>query len=365
MSHLDLVWAKTNSIFPILNKTVSYIIYLIKLYFAQHTNLSRTQLNDSDYSVEDFGFIVAELNRLGIAEQVYETVLLEIDSKLRLQIVPDFWRYFQCNGGVVSIAGNSSRSCSSTNNKHENGFFQFQVAVQELKQQYSRIQSIGVRLKCLKEMCSFRCGRNQIQNEQIVLDEMFKVNLLSQLPANFVGIVNDFYTVSFKVFMNSQCGNDGGVDEDGNDDMIDEIIKCNGCERLTDNCRCPELVHVFNTTNVYLKEMNLLDRLAGHTLTTLIQDRITVHVHNQCKGLFDVSHKIFLKVWLEQNALNWLTHIYNMGSLHITAAETQKIVNGFKVKLSYYLYETYANTIIDQFFNIIIGKQKKVAHFHC
>lgn len=301
-----------------------------------------------DYAKEDFEFIIGELTRLGIAEQVYETVFLEIDSKLRQQIVPDFWRYFDQ---------------STDANNHEHGFYQFQVAVHELNQQYGRIKTIVQRLQMFKQLCRFQCVRNKMQNEQHVLDEMFKADLLSQLPANFVGIVYAFYTVSFKVFMSSQCENNGQGDvdfDDENESMVAEIT-CKGCDRLSDNCRCPELVGVFNKTNAYLTEMNLLDRLAGHTLTTLIQDRITVHVHNQCSGQFDVSHTKSLEVWLEQNALNWLTYIYNNGSLTLTAIGAQKIVDGFKVKLSYYLYETYANTIIEQFFNIIIGKTCAIA----
>lgn len=70
---------------------------------------------------------------------------------------------------------------------------------------------------------------------------------------------------------------------------MDEI-KCNGCSKETENCRCQELVCAFNKTNQYLYNMNLLDRLAGHTLTNLIKDRINFHVQDTCKGIFDVSH---------------------------------------------------------------------------
>ena len=36
--------------------------------------------------------------------------------------------------------------------------------------------------------------------------------------------------------------------------------------------------------------MGLLDRLAGFTLTSLIQDRIYTHVRETCQGIFDKSH---------------------------------------------------------------------------
>lgn len=67
-------------------------------------------------------------------------------------------------------------------------------------------------------------------------------------------------------------------------------IKCSGCDMETENCRCQELVYAFNTTNQILTQMKLLDRLAGYTLTKLIQNHITLYVQETCKGIFDVSH---------------------------------------------------------------------------
>lgn len=46
----------------------------------------------------------------------------------------------------------------------------------------------------------------------------------------------------------------------------------------------------FNKTNLYLANMNLLDRLAGYTLTNLIQEQITNHVQETCNGIFEMSH---------------------------------------------------------------------------
>lgn len=39
-----------------------------------------------------------------------------------------------------------------------------------------------------------------------------------------------------------------------------------------------------------LQELDLLERLAGDVLTTLIHKRIESHVQETCKGSFDVSH---------------------------------------------------------------------------
>lgn len=56
--------------------------------------------------------------------------------------------------------------------------------------------------------------------------------------------------------------------------------------------------------------------------------------------------------------MNWLTRIFNVGSLKIDPNNeyTKSVLQNFRVKLEYHLYETYAHIIIDQFFNIIIGE---------
>lgn len=75
-----------------------------------------------------------------------------------------------------------------------------------------------------------------------------------------------------------------------NYDDKNDLRKCNGCEKPLTECLCQNLVCKFNMTNRCLAKMNLLDRLAGHTLTNLIQERITLHVQETCKGIFDLSH---------------------------------------------------------------------------
>lgn len=69
--------------------------------------------------------------------------------------------------------------------------------------------------------------------------------------------------------------------------------------------------------------------------------------------------------WLDTVVLNWLTRIYNQGSLKIDAhnARVKDVLKEFRVKLEYYLYETYAHIIIDQFFTVIIGKHKSLDPF--
>lgn len=144
--------------------------------------------------------------------------------------------------------------------------------------------------------------------------------------------------------------------------MMDEA-KCSGCNKETENCRCQELVCAFNKTNLYLHNMNLLDRLAGYTLTNLIHDRINTYVQDTCKGIFDISHIEKLLQWLNTIVLNWLTRIFNQGSLKIDAENSKilKVLHDFRIKLEYFLFDTYAHIVIEQFFDIIIGEHQTCA----
>lgn len=131
------------------------------------------------------GFIIEEWNRLGIAENIYETIWLNIDYVLRHQIVPKFWKYF------------------SADNDTENGFYQFQLSIYELHQEYKKFQRILDRVRHIKLKYKFNNAVYRERNELEAFKNMLKTDLLSQLPPNFTKIVHSFYHVSFTVFANS------------------------------------------------------------------------------------------------------------------------------------------------------------------
>lgn len=55
--------------------------------------------------------------------------------------------------------------------------------------------------------------------------------------------------------------------------------------------------------------------------------------------------------------LNWLTRIYDHASSESDESRerVKTVLREFRVKLEYYLYDTYAHMIIDQFFTVIVG----------
>lgn len=220
-------------------------------------------------------------------------------------------------------------------------FHMFRQAVAQLYQKYRYIQKLLERAKYMQEKSGAKFT--------FKFDEVFKSCLLSQLPPNFSSIVSSFYQLSFKVFINTKA-----EDEDEDDEVMTE--ECSGCDSLTSKCQCQELVNGFTETNLCLNRMGLLDRISGFTLTNLIQDQISKHIHEKCRGNFDAPHLKTLETWLDGIVVEWLTRIYNNGSSKLDPANSKicDSVNYFKMKLKYFLFETYANTIIDQFFNIII-----------
>ncbi|KAJ8897014.1 hypothetical protein PR048_002360 [Dryococelus australis] len=99
-----------------------------------------------------------------------------------------------------------------------------------------------------------------------------------------------------------------------------------------------------------LMEMELLEKLAGEVLTSLIHVRIKSHVQETCNGSFGSSHIVDLESWLNTVMMGWLSRVYCDSDNHVSS----QVMDKFRQKLLHLLYETYTRTLIDQIFNIII-----------
>lgn len=190
MANLEYIWEHSVKVFPILENIVSFISYSpilrICLVNVSCVECRIIQLQEpNDVSKTDLGSLISEWNRLDIAENIYETIWLNIDYVLRHQIVPKFWKYF------------------SADNDTENGFYQFQLSIYELHQEYKKFQRILDRVRSIKPSCKFNNAVYRERNELEAFKNLLKTDLLSQLPPNFTKIVHSFYHVSFTVFANS------------------------------------------------------------------------------------------------------------------------------------------------------------------
>lgn len=73
------------------------------------------------------------------------------------------------------------------------------------------------------------------------------------------------------------------------DELSGDINQCKGCNRELDDCQCQAIVYMFHEANRKLIELELLERLVGNILTSLIHIRIENHVDRACESSFDVS----------------------------------------------------------------------------
>lgn len=266
---------------------------------------------------------------MNLLDDIKEIICLEIEKVLQNIAVPEFWKNFGATQNQRDVC--AKRRCE---------FQIFRDAVAQLYRRYQSITKILQRLKFMEE----KAGNKFFYR----FDEVFKSNLLAQLPPDFVNVVHSFYYVSFKVFINNKDEND---DED---EFMEEKEECNGCG--LSRCQCQEFVNAFTEVNISLSRMGLLDRISGYTLTELIQDEILDHIQKICRGNFDVQHMKSLEKWLDVIVMEWLTRIYNNGFSKVDPSNVKirDSISYFQMKLKYFLFEKYANIIIEQFFNIII-----------
>lgn len=336
---MEIVWQRLISAFPVVDNCVSWPKVL--LLHRKYRVLFNFQLDEQEnlennlHTKENLESLHHELSSLNLLHEVVQIIYLEIEKALLYKIVPEFWQTFD-----------EFRHDSNTAAVEKCKFAMFRQAVSKLYQRYRLILKTIERVRFLQEKTGIEYS--------FKFEETFKSSLLSQLPPHFSNIVHGFYHVSFKVFLNHKETNDD--DDDEFMEQLEDREECAGCETLSSRCQCQELVNAFTETNLCLNRMGLLDRISGFTLTNLIQDQISKHIHEKCRGNFDKPHLKSLELWLDTIVLEWLTRIYNNGSSKLDPSNVKiyDSINYFKMKLKYFLFEKYAGTIIDQFFNIII-----------
>ncbi|KAL1131096.1 hypothetical protein AAG570_012333 [Ranatra chinensis] len=278
-------------------------------------------------TVDEFSPLVLTLKEKEFDQFLEELVIDKIEERVRLNVSPEFWAEFY------------------TREDEMDGFKRFRNAVKKL---YDRYMHLSLSIKKLELMRLILNVKRTIYG-QSNLDETLKLiirsTLHSQLPIpRYHKIIEDFYKVSFQVFYNSEKAyRDFGVElnESGED-----TLQCNGCSAEIDQCKCKSIIEDFHSTNRILIQLELLERLTGEVVTSLLHKQIECHVQDTCKGNFDISYITPLEKWLNTVVVGWLTVLYD--------STTNSPLINFKQKLQHLLYETYTRTRIEQLFNIII-----------
>ncbi|XP_066583014.1 anaphase-promoting complex subunit 2 isoform X1 [Prorops nasuta] len=284
--------------------------------------------DNNDCTDEQFESICSEIRNLELCNHVEAVVIISIEQFIRQHVTPSFWSKFD-------------------NNAYEQKSFElFKSAVDEL---YASLTDFIPILKKLRLLV--KNVKNSQFNEQYALIELkfiVRSTLLSQLPLNHEYIIEQFYKIAFNVFCNADNSEHNSSSNDGN--------QCTGCNQTLDKCQCQMIVYMFHETNRKLIELELLERLVGNVLTSLINARIEAHVNKICEKSFDTSQLIPLENWLETVVMSWLIRIYSGGFSKsvVLSGKIRDAINKFKQKLSHFLYEIYTKNRIEQLFKIII-----------
>ncbi|KAI4472859.1 hypothetical protein M0802_016461 [Mischocyttarus mexicanus] len=280
---------------------------------------------------DQFAIIIEQIKLLKLTNFVKDIVIHHIEYYIRQKVAPTFWKKFV-----------------NTTSEPE-GFELFKSAIDGLYVSLTEFLSLLKRLEYLEQEDSEKTIF-QADNVLARFKLIVRSTLLSQLPLDHEHIIEQFYRIAFNVFCYSD-NNSSLQDSSGSDNS-----QCGGCNQEIDKCQCQMIVYMFHETNRKLIELELLERLVGNVLTSLIHIRIKCHVSETCDRVFDVSQLKPLENWLETVVMNWLIRIYSGGFSKTVSLrdDIREAVIKFKRKLSYYLYETYTRIRIDQLFNIII-----------
>jgi len=256
-----------------------------------------------------------------MAEFVDNFVLDSYNLILAEEIVPSFWGHF-----------------SHTQDTIKAGFDQFCSAIGKL---YADVKVLS---PCLEELARLRdiCSTHTTTYGERTVTGLFclalRGTLHSQLPQDWEVLVRQFYTQAFSVFYKS-----GGVntsqDMDDSGDWSGDLT-CGGCGNPTEVCLCHTITMAFQLTITRMGEMGLVERMADQVVLEIVQDKITSHVQETCKGSFDCSYLASLEDWLDMVVVAWLKEAL-MGGIS-------------RKKLLEHLYNTYTKARIEQLFNIII-----------
>ncbi|XP_011351715.1 anaphase-promoting complex subunit 2 isoform X2 [Ooceraea biroi] len=278
---------------------------------------------------EEFASLVEDVRNLKLTQFVEDIVIHYIEQHIRWYVAPAFWKKFE------------------RTDDDQWGFKLFKSAVDDLYASLTEFLSVLKKLEYLRQNEDGTNVSNTRNSMEVQFKLVVRATLLSQLPLHHECIVEHFYKIAFNVFCNS---------DNSSQDTSASESQCTGCNQKMENCQCQMIIYMFHETNRKLIELELLERLVGNVLTSLIHVRIENHVSQTCDKTFDLSELIPLENWLETVVMSWLIRIYS-GGFAKTVTLTDQVrnaINKFKQKLSHFLYETYTKIRIDHLFNIII-----------
>lgn len=258
-----------------------------------------------------------------------------VQKEMQNVVVPKFWDYF--HGDCTSTSTSSSAGTEQPN---------FVAAVEYIYAELDKYQKSIEHVEAIKQKYPYQTGRAGILFKNSLKETITthcKAMLFTARDRKIYKATEDFYMKAFKVYQNDQ-----------GDEDLDESInteRCAGCEEKQDKCKCTEFMQTFHTINRKLDKLNLLSKVAGSCITTIVHRTTKQHIEYTCRGNVETSFLESLEKWLDKKVLGWLDLVWCSDQMSPTQLQSLK---EFKDTLRQYMYENYARTLIDQLFSIII-----------
>lgn len=245
----------------------------------------------SDCTDEEFNKILINIDNNQLLPLVDDLVIHHIEEYIRQSVAPIFWKSF------------------TTTLDEQQGFNLFKKAVDGL---YTSLTEFLPILKRLHRVSCLNQSKDTILSEDKLLAKfklIVRATLLAQLPLHHEYIIEQFYKIAFNVFCNTDSALPGKfffnlecpspflilLSASITDTSYNNAIQCGGCNQNIERCQCQMIVYMFHETNRKLIELELLERLVGNVLTSLIHVRIKSHVSRSCDQVFDISQLIPLE----------------------------------------------------------------------
>ncbi|XP_017471168.1 PREDICTED: anaphase-promoting complex subunit 2-like isoform X3 [Rhagoletis zephyria] len=250
----------------------------IWLELSRNLPIAMTETDD------DFCKAWEEVNKLGLEVILCEILRSELQSAIRDKIVPAFWSHFPVRVEMNEYDVDSQFHL----------FHQFAAAVENLQKSFICLELVSRRVINLYPQTNLKTW----DFKTVLLQ-----TLLAQIPTGFNEAVFAFYQVSFQIYIQQHNKQKTGPSEA---DIVLTKQECCGCKNKVSLCECQTLDETIDKTNKALQEIELLDGIAGQSLTSLVQKCIEEHIKDTCHGIFDRS---FLRQ-LEMNSLVFDYGIY-------------------------------------------------------
>ncbi|XP_041369273.1 anaphase-promoting complex subunit 2-like isoform X2 [Gigantopelta aegis] len=295
------------------------------------------QATSYQWPESEFQCAVQVLQQHGLGHIIEEWFLENIQQDLRHRVAPQFWSSF--DDKKLKTDEEKLKSCEK--NEHLKSGDRLYEAVDYLHSVTMQTIPCIDRLEALRlqeESYGPPVSSKRILN---IIITYYKAIIFFTVPHCFLACVERFYSEAFRVFQHSSS-----EDPDGEEDSP----TCNGCGEDTDNCKCSTIMEKFHNVNRKLDEIGVLERISGTAVTSIVHHQIEQNIESTCKGNFEHSYIEALEKWLDTKVLGWLNIVYASSR----SSSGPESISAFRDRLLHFLYETYAKTLIDQLFNIII-----------